>query len=146
MKASIRILPLAIILAMLSLTSSARSADEDTPLGEAMDAIAKAYKALGAELKTPDPARKDAYVKLAATIRDEAVKCIDLVPAKISAMPEAERPQILKDYKTDMNKFAETAGVLKIALGEAKWSDADAAMKSLKEDKSSGHEQFKMEE
>jgi hypothetical protein len=146
MNTTLRILPLAILFALLSLPAPARSADEDTPLGNAMDAIAKAYKALGTELKAPDAARKDAYAKLAGTIQDEAVKSIDLVPAKIAALPESERAKLLDAYKADMKKFAATAGDLKSAVADAKWADADALMKALKKDKASGHEQFKLEE
>jgi soluble cytochrome b562 len=111
-------------------------------MDQSMKRMATAFKNLGKALKAPDAAQQETYIQWAATIKTEAVKCKDFVPVKISEMPAAQQAPVLKDYQKDMDAFIVSAGVLEKALQEKRWADADAAMKVLGKEKSSGHKQF----
>jgi TPP-dependent 2-oxoacid decarboxylase len=151
MKKKILFLPLAVSILLGSHLSCPANpvseAKEDvTPLTKSMEEMETAYKALGKALKSPDSSQKPAYLKLAAAVKAEAVKCKEMVPVKVAELPEGQKAAALEGYKNAIQSFIEIVGKLETALKAERWDEAALIMKELKEARADGHEKYKKDE
>jgi len=134
------------LLALSFLSASAQNTPEKTPMEKSMEALDAAFKEVRKALRAPDAAQKEQYLKWVETIKTEAAKCKDLVPKKIAELPTDQQAPLIEAYKKDMDKFITAIDSLGKALSEEKWADAEAIIKDMGKQKSSGHEQYKKEE
>ena len=145
MKSPICKLMAALLLAALVPAVSSHAGEPETPLASSMEKLNDAYKSLSRALKAPDAAQKASYVEWAATITDQAMKALDLVPELISELPAEKQAEMKDAYHKDMKAFVATATDLEKALTEERWADADALLKDMRKAKSDGHHAYKKE-
>lgn len=119
---------------------------ELTPMEESMETMEGAFRNLRRALRSPDLALKEDYLQYVSIMKTEAIKCKDWVPQLIEDLPEAKKGEALKSYLEDMDRFIEIIGTLDVAVQEAKWDEANAAIKKMRKEKSDGHKQYKKEE
>lgn len=123
-----------------------RAEEKETEMEKAMEVLDKAYKNLNNALKAPDAGQKDAYLQWADTIKTQATKAVEMVPAKIAAMPKDQQGPVLEAYQKDMKKFIETVDELKKAIQEDKWTDAAKLCLEMKKERNHGHEEYRVQE
>lgn len=140
----IRVLVFALLSATLAVdglrAAESHSHGDETELGEHMDKLGRAFRALRGQVA--DPARNEESLKLIATIRAEAEKAAALQPAKAADIPEDQRPKFVAAYGDKMKNFIADIGKLETALKAGSNEEAAALLKTLKADQDDGHKQF----
>jgi soluble cytochrome b562 len=114
---------------------------ETTELGEHMGKIGRAFRALSKSVS--DPAKNADSLKLAATIRTNAEAALELKPAKLADIPDAQRDAFLADYRQDMKRFLGDIASLEAALKSGNNTEAAAVVKKMKADMDEGHKEFR---
>ena len=116
----------------------------DTPLGEKMDVMGKAMKALGTALKSPVDASKDKYIRLADDFHAAAVAARKLEPEKTTHIPEADRAKFLAEYHKGMDHLISETDKLKAELAAGKWDAARKQLQLMGDTRKAGHKEFRL--
>ena len=133
----------ATVLATAALALPAFAAEE-TPLGEQMEKVSKALKAVSRAAKEGN-VPKDLAAKV-----DDAKKAAEaglkFEPAKTSEIPAAEKAKFLADYKASMQETIKTLDELKAAIEAGKTEDVTKSLEKLNSQKKDGHKKFQKDE
>lgn len=113
---------------------------EHTELGEHMENMGRAFRALNREVS--DPAKNEDALRQVATIRTNADAALKLQPAKTADIPADQRPKFVADYEQEMRALIDTLGKLETALKAGNNDEAVTLVKSLKKIQDDGHKQF----
>lgn len=114
---------------------------ETTELGEHMGKIGRAFRALSKSVS--DPAKNVDSLKLVATIRTNAEAALELKPAKLADIPDAQKDTFLADYRQDMKHFLGDVASLEAALKAGNNTEAAAVVKKMKADMEESHKEFR---
>lgn len=128
------------------LAAAAEEKHEQSPLESSMEKIAASYKQLARAFRAPNEADIDEYLKHAKKLKEEAVKSRKQVPAKLAALPEAQKTNQLKAYQKDMDTTIKTLDALVKALTERDLAQATTLVGKLKEQRTKGHEKYKADD
>jgi len=137
---------LALSLAFAVAPSLQAQTEEMTEMEERMDIIQDGYRTIGRGLRRPDPSQLPEFIKSAETMKEEAVKCKELVPLKIKQMPEDQQAEAIKKYKAEMDVFIATLEEMKTVLEAGDFEQANVVFDKLKNEKSEGHEEWKTDD
>jgi soluble cytochrome b562 len=117
------------------------SAEEETPLGQQMEAINDAYKAFR---KETDPAKGAA---LAREAQQAVVKGLGELPAMLTKMPDGPaKSKAAVEYRKMMAKLFISLCEVEEAFLEGKIEKVTEIVDSLKEMKKAGHDKFMEDE
>src|SRR5476651_336611 len=77
--------------------------DDTTELGSHMQKMSGALRKLRTSL--PDATKNDDSLAQAAIIKDNATAALELKPAKLADVPDADQAKFVADYQAEMNKL-----------------------------------------
>ena len=141
----IKIVATALLFSLI--TFSALAADEpSTPLGDSMKKIAKAYKQLKLDLKTPSDASKKDYLDLIATIKTELQTSRGLVPKKADGLPDDQKTAMVTAFQKSIDDLAKSVDTLSGDIQDSKWDDANKEIDVILQQEKDGHKQFRKKE
>ena len=114
---------------------------DDTPLGEQMEAMNDAYKAMRRET---DPAKGAA---LAKTAQDAMVKGIVELPEMVKGMPDGpDKAKASAEYRKMMGSLISTLADMELAFLNKDMAKVKEIVESMRDMKKKGHEKFIEEE
>lgn len=120
---------------------AAHQHEKTTELGEHMEKIGRAFRALGREVK--DPAKNEDALKQVAIMRVNAEAASKLQPEKTADIPAEDRAKFLSDYDEHMKEFRADIDSLEAALKANNNAEAETLVKKLKQDMDSSHKEFR---
>jgi soluble cytochrome b562 len=113
---------------------------EDTELAGKMDKMGSAFRAL--RRQAADASKNaDSLAKL-ATIKENAVASLKLVPAKAADLPAAEQAKFVAAYKADMEKFIALTGKLEAAFKAGNNAEAAKLLGEMASAQKAGHKEY----
>ena len=115
--------------------------DDDTPLGEKMGAMGKAFKKLRSQIS--DAAKNEDSLKLVAILRENAEAAMKLEPAKKADLPAADQAKFQADFVAKMKSFLADVAKLEDALKAGNNEDAKKLLEALNTDQKEGHKEFR---
>lgn len=118
-----------------------RHHEKTTELGEHMEKIGHAFRALGREVK--DPSRNEDSLKQVEIIRANAEAASKLKPAKTADVPEEQQAKFLADYEEHMKGFRADIDALADALKAGNNAQAADLVQKLKHDMEDSHKEFR---
>ena len=124
----------------LALSPTVR-ADEDTPLGEQMELMGDAFKAVRRQVS--DASANASTLEQLATIRDAAEKGLEFAPAYAAEKPEAERAAFVEAYQKDMHAFIAVVDELSAALKADNNELAAELVGKMRDAQRSGHKAYR---
>lgn len=116
--------------------------DEETVLGQHMDSINKAARALRVLVRKDDAPVTD-MVDLVQEMQNHAVQAKGLVPKKASEFEGAARGGFLTDYRRQMIDFLESTFAMERALLDGDREKVQEIYKQFNAIKRESHERFK---
>lgn len=116
----------------------------DTQLGDEMDKMKDAVKALGKALESPSDANKAQYASLAGDFIAAATAAKKLEPEKTGTLPEADREKFLAEYHEGIDKLIGQAEKLKKQLAAGQWDEAGKELKLMGDTRKAGHKEFRL--
>lgn len=137
---------LTIALAFAATPAIQAQEEEMSEMEQRMDVIQDGYRTIGRGLRRPDPSKLPEFIKSAETMKEEAVKCRELLPLKIKQMPEDQQAEAIKKYKAEMDVFIATLEEMKTVLEAGDFEQANVVFDKLKNEKSEGHEEWKTDD
>jgi soluble cytochrome b562 len=115
--------------------------DDTTELGSHMQKMSSAFRKLRTML--PDATKNDDSLAQVAIIKDNATAALDLKPAKLASIPDADQAKFVADYQAEIKKLLAALDKLTAAL---KAGDNDGAQKvyaEIGQIQKDGHGEFK---
>lgn len=131
-----------LVLGLFCTAAAPLSVHAATDMDRVFQKLERSFKKLNMGLKDPSEAARDIYVGLANTMREQAAKARDMVPAKTSTLAEGERETFLAKYRGEMDGFITTIDRLTEALKASRWEEARAQMEAMRKEKKEGHRVF----
>jgi soluble cytochrome b562 len=125
-------------------TKTAKSKEEHTELGSHMEELGKVFRRLNRQIG--DASKNEDSLKLMASIREHAEAAMKLEPAKKAEVSADQQAKFLADYQAKMKSFLANIAKLESALKAGNNAEAEALVKTLKQDQKEGHKEFKIEE
>lgn len=116
----------------------------ETELSGNMEEIGKAFRRLNRQIG--DAAKNEESLTLIASIRERAEASLKLEPAKKAEIPAEQQAKFVAAYRAKMKDFLGNLGKLEAALKAGDNAQAEALVKTLKQDQKEGHKEFKIEE
>jgi len=118
------------------------AAQEDTTeLGDKMSAISKAFKKLRTQVA--DPTSNEDSLKLVASIRENVVQSLPLVPEKTADVPAADQAKFKTDFVAKMESLLGEVDKLDAALKAGNNEEAKALLEVLGNAQKEGHKEFR---
>jgi soluble cytochrome b562 len=114
-----------------------------TEMDRAFERLQRDYKALKTALEAPKEEDLKFYQKKADEMLVEARRAREMEPKMTATVPEAERPQFLERFRSDMDAFIANIEKLEGALKNAQWDEAKTSMETLWQNKKDGHKAYK---
>lgn len=142
MKHRSRIAAVAFALALVPLTVSAQDAAPKTPLGQRMDAMNVAFRALGPMVA--DPAKNDSSVKLVATMVENASAALSFEPAKKAQVAADSQPQFVEGFQRELKVMVGMIERLQVALKANNNTSAAAIVDSMRTQQRSSHTVYRI--
>jgi len=118
----------------------AQDKDEQTELGEHMEKIGGAFRALRKQIA--DPAKNEDSLKRISVIRDNAMAALKLEPSKKADVPAGEQAKFVADYQAKMKGFLGDVDKLESALKANNNEEAAKLLQALGQDQKDGHHDF----
>ena len=140
---TMKIRSLLIALSLALAAGPAARADE-TPLGERMEKMGGAFRALRRQI-TDASKNADSLAKV-ATIRKNAEESMKFDPALAKDQPADKRQKFIADYQAEMKKFLELCGKLEAALKANNNAEAEKLCAAMGDAQKSGHKQYKKDD
>lgn len=116
-------------------------APETTALEDRMGEMSTAFRKL--RRQAMDPAANAASLELVATMRTTAEAALELSPARMADLPEAERPKFLADYQSGIKRLLELLAQVETALKAGDNGAAEKLVKRLAMLQKASHREFK---
>jgi cytochrome c556 len=115
--------------------------DKHTELGDQMDGLNKAYKAL--KKQVADATKNADSLALVAKIKASATAALKLKPEYTADKPAAEQAQFVEKFQAEMKKMIELVGKLETALKADKNDDAAKLIADLDAEQKAAHKEFR---
>jgi cytochrome c556 len=115
--------------------------DDETPLGEKMESMNKAFRQLRKQIA--DPAQNESSLELLAIVLDGAKASLAFKPAYTAEQPADAQEQFVKEYHEQMTAFV---AEIEKTIATVKAGDqpaAEALVKALGDAQRKGHRQFR---
>ena len=138
-----KIRSLLIALSLALAAGTAVRADE-TPLGERMEKMGGAFRALRRQI-TDASKNADSLAKV-ATIRKNAEESMKFDPALAKDQPADKRQKFIDGYQAEMKKFLELCTKLEAALKANNNAEAEKLCAAMGDAQKSGHKQYKKDD
>lgn len=134
------------LLVTLSLALAAGTAvrADETPLGERMEKMGGAFRALRRQI-TDASKNADSLAKV-ATIRKNAEESLKFDPALAKDQPADKQKKFIADYQAEMKKFIELCGKLEAALKANNNAEAEKLCAAMGDAQKAGHKQYKKDD
>lgn len=136
-----RLLLLASLATALVLPTAAVADDEQTPMGEQMEVIGYAFKAL--RRQAGDPAANASTLELLAEIRGAAIKSLEFKPAYTTAQPTAEQAAFASGFKADLQDFIKIVDEAIAAVQAGDNTRAEELVAAMRDAQRAGHRAYK---
>ncbi len=117
---------------------------DETPLGERMEKMGGAFRALRRQIADASK-NADSLAKL-ATLRKNAEESLKFDPALAKDQPADKRQKFIADYQAEMKKFLELCTKLEAALKANKNAEAEKLCAAMGDAQKAGHKQFKKDD
>jgi hypothetical protein len=118
--------------------------DSDSVLESHMHGIEDALHALRRSLK--DPAKSADSLASIAKLQADAIVAKSELPRMLPHVPEAERPEFIKNYRREMVRMLEASLKLESAVLDGKQEPINAAYEALRSMEDPAHDRFTEEE
>lgn len=138
----IRLLSAALICALVALPVS-RAADDQTPLGEKMEAASKAMKAASKSLKEGDVSNKADLLAKLGTVKENLTAALKFEPATAAAKEGAEKAKYVAAFQDKMKEEIANVDKLIAAVKAGDGEAAKAAFAEVNKTQKEGHTTFK---
>ena len=115
-------------------------AEEENALGQQMEAMNDAYKAMRRET---DPAKGAA---LAREAQEAMVKALMETPELVKAMPEADQPKASAEYRKMIAHLISTLADMELAFLSNDMAKVQEIVKAMRDSKKEGHNKFMEDE
>jgi soluble cytochrome b562 len=140
MKIRLSLLALACALFIAPVQAQPAGKDVETELGEKMDKMGAAFRAL--RRQAADPSKNaDSLAKVAA-MKEQAQASIKLEPAKTADLPAGERAAFVANYRAEMKKFVTMIDSLEAAFKANKNEEAAKILGTMADAQKAGHKDF----
>ena len=106
-----------------------------------MSGISKAFKKLRSQVS--DPTKNEDSLMLVATIRENALATLTLVPEKTADIPSAEQEKFKADFASRMKSLLADVDKLEAAFKAGNNEEAKALLEALGNAQKEGHKEFK---
>jgi cytochrome c556 len=128
----------------LAIGSGLRAAEAETELGDKMDKIGGAFRALRKQVA--DPAKNQSSLEKIAIIRENAQAALKLEPAKKAELPADQQAKFVADYQAEMKKFLAMTDKLEAALKANNNEEAGKILASMGDHQKQSHKSFKKDD
>jgi cytochrome c556 len=119
---------------------SGRQKEPQTELGDHMEKISGAYRALRRQVA--DPTKNEDSLKRVATIRENATAALKLEPAKKADIPADQQAKFVDDFHAKMKDFLADVDKLDAAFKSGNNEEAAKLLQVLNKDQKDGHTEF----
>ena len=140
MKIRLSLLALAGALLVAPVHLQAAEKEPETELGNKMDAMGSAFRALRRQVK--DSSKNADSLAKVATIKENAQASLKLDPAKAATVPAGERKKFVSDYQARMKEFIGLADKLEKALKANDNAEAEKLLGVMADAQKKGHADF----
>ena len=140
MKIRLSLLALAGALLVAPVHLQAAEKEPETELGNKMDAMGSAFRALRRQIKDPSK-NADSLAKL-ATIKENAQASMKLEPAKTATVPAGDRKKFVSDYQARMKEFIALTDKVEKALKANDNAEAEKLLGAMADAQKKGHADF----
>ena len=117
-----------------------REKEPQTELGEHMEKISGAYRALRRQVA--DPTKNEDSLKRVAVIRENAEAALKLEPALTKDKPADQQAQFVEDFHAKMKDFLGDVDKLDAAFKSGNNEEAAKLLQVLNQDQKDGHQKF----
>ncbi|PTY06351.1 hypothetical protein DB347_13050 [Opitutaceae bacterium EW11] len=117
------------------------SSDAGTELGDRMDEMGDAFKALRRQIE--DASKNPSSLEQVAILKKNATAALNLVPAKAADLPEADRPKFVSGYKTEMKKLLGHLDELEAALKAGDNAQAAKTLRAIGAEQKDAHREYR---
>ena len=117
-----------------------REKEPQTELGDHMEKIGGAYRALRRQVS--DPTKNEDSLKRVAVIRENAEAALKLEPAKKADLPADQQAKFVDDFHAKMKDFLADVDKLEAAFKSGNNEEAAKVLQVLNKDQKDGHSEF----
>jgi soluble cytochrome b562 len=137
----LRLFLTALLIAFVASPFAHAAGDDETPLGEQMSAMNKAYRQL--KKQAGESTLGEASLPLVAQMQKAAKASMDLIPEKAADLPEKEKAAFVAGYKEKMQVMVTTLAKLETALKAGNAAEAAKLVAELGAEQRSSHKEFR---
>ncbi len=141
MKIRILLCSLAMALAVVPGLRAQDAKDDTTELGGHMQKMNAALRKLRTQL--PDATKNDDSLAQVAIIKDNATAALDLKPAKLASVPDADQAKFVADYQAQIKKLIGALDDLTAALKKGDNDGAQKIFAQIGQIEKEGHTEFR---
>jgi soluble cytochrome b562 len=116
------------------------AADTETELGNKMDKMGSAFRAL--RRQAADASKNADSLAKVATIKENALASLKLEPAKKMDLPAAQQKKFVADYQAKMKEFVALAEKLEAAFKANNNAEAQKLIGQMADAQKAGHKEF----
>jgi soluble cytochrome b562 len=114
--------------------------EEASPVASQMKAINKDFRELRRQLR--DPEKKEGSLALIQSLMGHLREAQKGEPSKTATLPESERKEFLKSYRSLLDEVIGTVEKLEKAVKAGQMEQAQALLSELNDQKKTGHNRF----
>ncbi len=140
MKIRLSLLAVACALAFAPIAPVSHAAEAETELGQKMDKMGGAFRALRRQIK--DPAKNADSLAKVATIKQMAIESVKLDPAMKASIPADKQKKFVADYQAKMKEFVTLTEKLEAALKANNNEEAEKLCGQMADAQKKGHGEF----
>ena len=144
MKIRLSLLAAACALAFVPVQVQAAEKEPETELGQKMDKMSSAFRALRRQIKDKDK-NADSLEKVKA-IKENAQASLKLEPAQKAKVPAAEQAKYVAAYQAQMKEFIAMTTKLEAALKAGNNEEAEKIVGAMGDAQKKGHGEFNKKE
>jgi len=128
------------VVCALAVGASAFAAETETELGNKMDKMGSAFRAL--RRQAADASKNADSLAKVATIKENAIASLKLEPVKKKDLPAAEQKKFVADYQAKMKEFVALTEKLEAAFKANNNAEAEKLLAQMGDAQKAGHKAF----